>query len=218
VALERSDLYQKSEDLRRISITDPLTELYNRRFFQDRLTEEIERAKRHSQSLSLIMLDIDNFKNYNDTHGHLAGDEALRIAATILENSVRNIDVVARYGGEEFAVVLPGCSSEEAEVVLDILGDAQETQILSLSDSGRVAEYLLRYRVTYRLRDKAQKEWIPISEILIRRDYTYDDQAVLAKENEQYLLFQAMRDDAVRQMIRRLSQARAPSGPPANDG
>jgi diguanylate cyclase (GGDEF)-like protein len=107
VALERSDLYQKSEDLRRISITDPLTELYNRRFFQDRLTEEIERAKRHSQSLSLIMLDIDNFKNYNDTHGHLAGDEALRITATILKNTVRNIDLVARYGGEEFAVILP---------------------------------------------------------------------------------------------------------------
>ena len=107
---------------------------------------------------------------------------------------------------------------EEAEVVLDILGDAQETQILSLSDSGRVAEYLLRYRVTYRLRDKAQKEWIPRSEILIRRDYTYDDQAVLAKENEQYLLFQAMRDDAVRQMMRRLSQARAPAGSPVNDG
>jgi PleD family two-component response regulator len=79
VALELSDLYQKSEDLRRISITDPLTELFNRRFFQERLTEEIQRAKRHSQSLSLIMLDIDNFKNYNDAHGHLVGDEALKV-------------------------------------------------------------------------------------------------------------------------------------------
>ena len=107
LALERSDLYQKSENLRRISITDSLTELHNRRFFQDRLTEEIERGKRHSQPLSLIMLDIDNFKNYNDTYGHLAGDEALRITAAILKTSVRNIDVVARYGGEEFAVILP---------------------------------------------------------------------------------------------------------------
>lgn len=107
VALELSDLYQKSEDLKRISITDPLTELYNRRFFQDRLTEEIQRAKRHSQFLSLIMLDIDNFKNYNDSHGHLAGDEALKATAAILKNSVRSIDMVARYGGEEFAVILP---------------------------------------------------------------------------------------------------------------
>jgi len=107
VALELSELHQKSEDLRRLSVTDPLTELYNRRYFQDRLTEEIQRAKRHSQSLCLIMLDIDNFKGYNDAHGHLVGDEALRVIAMILKNSVRSIDVVARYGGEEFAVILP---------------------------------------------------------------------------------------------------------------
>jgi diguanylate cyclase (GGDEF)-like protein len=107
VALDRTDFYKMSEDLRKISITDPLTDLYNRRFFQDRISEEIERARRHSHSVSLIMLDIDNFKNYNDTYGHLAGDEALRLTAGIIKNSVRNIDLVARYGGEEFAVILP---------------------------------------------------------------------------------------------------------------
>ena len=112
VALERTDFYQKSEELRKISLTDSLTDLFNRRFFQDRLTEEIERAKRHNQSLSLIMLDIDNFKNYNDTYGHQAGDEALRMIAGIIRNSVRNIDMVARYGGEEFAVILPMTEAE----------------------------------------------------------------------------------------------------------
>ena len=107
VALDRTDYYQRSEDLRKISITDPLTDLYNRRFFQDRINEEIERSRRHGLPVSLIMLDIDNFKPYNDTYGHLAGDDALRLTAATIKNSVRNIDRVARYGGEEFAVILP---------------------------------------------------------------------------------------------------------------
>jgi len=119
VALERTDFYQKSEDLRKISITDSLTDLFNRRFFQDRLTEEIERAKRHTQSLSLIMLDIDNFKKYNDTYGHQAGDEALRMIAGIIRNSVRNIDMVARYGGEEFAVILPVTEASAAKEIAE---------------------------------------------------------------------------------------------------
>jgi diguanylate cyclase (GGDEF)-like protein len=107
VALDRTDYYKMSEDLRKISITDSLTDLYNRRFFQDRINEEIERSRRHGLPVSLIMLDIDNFKQYNDTYGHLAGDEALRLTAATIKNSVRNIDRVARYGGEEFAVILP---------------------------------------------------------------------------------------------------------------
>jgi len=107
VALDRTDYYKMSEDLRKISITDSLTDLYNRRFFQDRISEEIERSRRHGLPVSLIMLDIDNFKQYNDTYGHLAGDEALRLTAATIKNSVRNIDRVTRYGGEEFAVILP---------------------------------------------------------------------------------------------------------------
>lgn len=107
VALDRTDYYKMSEDLRKASITDSLTDLYNRRFFQDRMSEEIERSQRHGLPVSLIMLDIDNFKQYNDTYGHLAGDEALRLTAATLKHSVRNIDRVARYGGEEFAVILP---------------------------------------------------------------------------------------------------------------
>ena len=103
---------------------------------------------------------------------------------------------------------------KSADAVLDILGEAQETQILSLTVSGRVAEYQLRYRVAYRLHDNANRDWIPPSEILLRRDLTYDDQAVLAKENEMNLLFQAMKEDAVKQMMRRLSHAEAPPLPP----
>jgi LPS-assembly lipoprotein len=100
---------------------------------------------------------------------------------------------------------------DQAQLVLQIIGELQEQQILSLTVAGRVAEYQLRYRVSYRLHDNANKDWIPASEILLRRDLTYDDQAVLAKDNEQTLLYQAMREDAVRQMMRRLSQARPPT-------
>ena len=103
---------------------------------------------------------------------------------------------------------------KQANAVLDILNEVQETQILSLTAAGRVAEYQLRYRVSYRLRDNANREWIPPSEILLRRDLTYDDQAVLAKENEMSLLYQAMKEDAVKQMMRRLSRAQPPPAAP----
>ena len=99
---------------------------------------------------------------------------------------------------------------EDAQVVLQVLSETSETQILSLTTAGQVAEYLLRYRVSYRLHDNANKNWIPPNDIALQRDLTYDVQAVLAKEDEIALLFQSMRDDAVRQMMRRMSEARAP--------
>lgn len=128
VALERATFMQKSQDLMKISITDSLTELFNRRYFQDRLTEEIERAKRHGQSLSFIMLDIDNFKNYNDTYGHLAGDEALKMTATLVKGSIRNIDIVARYGGEEFAVILPMTETKAAKDIAERIRSSVASQ------------------------------------------------------------------------------------------
>lgn len=100
---------------------------------------------------------------------------------------------------------------EEAQVVLQVLSETQEVQILSLTAAGQVAEYQLRYRVAFRLHDNANKDWIPLDEISLRRDLTYDNQAVLAKENEQALLYQSMREDAVRQVMRRMALARAPT-------
>ena len=89
------------------SITDGLTGLKNRRFFDERLHEEFRRAQRYGDTLSLIMIDLDHFKDVNDRHGHPAGDVVLRDAAALIRASIRDPDICARYGGEEFAVILP---------------------------------------------------------------------------------------------------------------
>ena len=121
IAIERSELYEKTEELKRISITDSLTGLLNRRYFQERLTEEIERSRRHRIPVSLIIIDIDNFKAFNDNHGHLVGDEILILLGQALRNYIRAIDAAARYGGEEFTLILPQTNKEDARVIAERL-------------------------------------------------------------------------------------------------
>jgi diguanylate cyclase (GGDEF)-like protein len=99
------------------AITDGLTGLYNHRYFQDRLDEESERARRFKIPLSLLMIDIDSFKAYNDGNGHIAGDVLLVDLAKLLRVTVRKVDVVARYGGEEFVVILPGTKTPGARII-----------------------------------------------------------------------------------------------------
>jgi diguanylate cyclase (GGDEF)-like protein len=95
------------KELSRLSITDSLTGLYNQRYFYKRLKEEVLRARRQESALSLILLDLDNFKAFNDSHGHLAGDQALRNAGRLIHNSIRQgVDSGYRYGGDEFAIIL----------------------------------------------------------------------------------------------------------------
>ena len=98
---------------------DELTGLCNFRYFRDHLTREIRRADRHNQLLSLGMMDIDDFKPYNDEKGHEAGNEALATVASLLAESLRSIDVPARYGGEEFAFILPTTSKSDAHMVAE---------------------------------------------------------------------------------------------------
>ena len=85
---------------------DGMTGLLNHKFFEKRLDEEIERSNRYNETMTLLFLDLDNFKRINDTHGHQYGDYVLKITASIIQDNVRNIDIVSRYGGEEFSVVL----------------------------------------------------------------------------------------------------------------
>jgi len=105
--LEKS-LKDANEEIRILSITDPLTGTYNRGYLTERLPQEIKRAKRYSRALSIIICDIDHFKKVNDTYGHLFGDEVLKDFARCIRHSIRHdVDWMARYGGEEFLIVLP---------------------------------------------------------------------------------------------------------------
>ena len=99
---------------RRLANSDGLTGLYNHRYLQERLQQEVERARRYSRSLSLIMADIDHFKRYNDRWGHPRGDEVLMAVARVLRRVSRGSDIAARYGGEEFTLVLPETSLDAA--------------------------------------------------------------------------------------------------------
>ncbi|NLF96042.1 MAG: diguanylate cyclase [Candidatus Riflebacteria bacterium] len=111
-SIKNALIHKRTEKL---AFTDPLTELFNHRYFQETLSHEFTRAKRYTKPLSLMLIDIDFFKKFNDTYGHLVGDKVLRHVAAVFKNSVREqIDTVARYGGEEFAVILPETSIEGA--------------------------------------------------------------------------------------------------------
>ncbi len=114
-------LERAKEKLRNLAVTDGLTGLYNYRHFKDVLGMEIRRSERHKSPLSLIMFDIDYFKHYNDTHGHLAGDKVLQKIAQLVSNNIRKIDLAARYGGEEFAIILPNTNGENAKIVAEKL-------------------------------------------------------------------------------------------------
>ncbi len=124
-----SRLYNKVKTL---SITDPLTSLYNRRYLMERLENEVDRCRRYGRSLSLIMADIDHFKNYNDTQGHQRGDELLRAVAGRFRGLVRKPDFIARYGGEEFIVVMPETECREAFH----LAERMRKAVSSLEDAG----------------------------------------------------------------------------------
>src|SRR4029079_14661627 len=99
-ALQNAHLYE-------LAMVDGLTGLFMRRYFDARIDEEIERSKRFGTPFSVVMLDVDDFKKLNDTHGHLVGDRVLRAIATTVKSQMRGVDTAARYGGEEITVILP---------------------------------------------------------------------------------------------------------------
>ncbi|HJW86787.1 MAG TPA: GGDEF domain-containing protein, partial [Candidatus Brocadiaceae bacterium] len=96
------------------SVTDALTGIYNRRFFNEIIEKQLALAKRRNEPLSLLIADIDHFKNINDTYGHTAGDRALQQAVKLIKNTIRSSDIIARYGGEEFAIIMPAADTTHA--------------------------------------------------------------------------------------------------------
>jgi len=119
----------REEELKKLVIRDNLTTLYNRAYFYYRLHSEIKRAKRYNRSLSLLIMDMDNFKHFNDQYGHLVGDQLLRVISSTIRSNIRysagkpsyELDIPCRYGGDEFAIILPETTSAQAPVVAERL-------------------------------------------------------------------------------------------------
>ncbi len=122
----RQERNRMMADLQQLAITDSLTQLYNSRHFFAQLKMEIERANRYSHSLALLLLDIDFFKNYNDTYGHLEGDKVLSTVGQMIKTCLRTMDTAYRYGGEEFTAILPYTDVDEAISVADRIQYALE--------------------------------------------------------------------------------------------
>ena len=121
MALENARLY---EDARKLADRDPLTGFYNHRFLHERLGEEVVRAQRARRPLSVLMLDLDDFKLVNDTFGHLFGDRVLTFTAELIRSTLRISDVGARYGGDEFAVILPETDADDARIIAERILEA----------------------------------------------------------------------------------------------
>lgn len=131
MVLERIRLYEMVQEL---AITDGLTGVFVRRYFLERLTEEIGRAKYFNTRLSFLMIDIDHFKRCNDKYGHLVGDVVLKETTSVLKKSLRDIDIIGRYGGEEFSVILPETPKDGAIIVGERLREAIETHDINAYD------------------------------------------------------------------------------------
>jgi diguanylate cyclase (GGDEF)-like protein len=120
---------ESQADLERLSVTDALTGLYNRRHLMGTLASEVQRSRRLKRPFSVLLADVDHFKQYNDAHGHLAGDAALVKIAEILRNMTRGVDCVARYGGEEFLVVLLETTITTATLVAERIRTRVATEL-----------------------------------------------------------------------------------------
>src|SRR5215218_5704969 len=136
---EINQLQENLEVVRTESLTDPLTSLANRKHFDESLAQAIAEATERSEPLSLVMSDIDHFKNFNDTWGHLTGDQVLRLVAMSMKQNVKGQDIAARYGGEEFAVILPNTVLRSALTVADHIRRAVMSKELMKRSTVRIS-------------------------------------------------------------------------------
>jgi len=132
LALQTANDVKDMAILQHESITDALTGLKNRRYFDQRMSEEVALSLRHKLPLSLMLLDVDHFKKINDTYGHQIGDEVLSSLAKLISGMVRDSDIVARYGGEEIAIITPRTSKEEAALLAERLRDLIEKTTVAM--------------------------------------------------------------------------------------
>jgi diguanylate cyclase len=135
---EISNLQQSLEAIRAESLTDPLTGLGNRKYFDRMIETAVQNALANSEPLSLLMFDIDHFKSFNDNYGHLTGDQVLRLVGMSLKQTIKGQDITARYGGEEFAVVLPNTALRQALTVADHIRRAVMAKELKKKSTGEI--------------------------------------------------------------------------------
>ena len=135
---EISNLQHSLEAIRAESLTDPLTGLGNRKYFDRSIEMAVQNALSDGEPLSLLMFDIDHFKSFNDSYGHLTGDQVLRLVAMSLKQTIKGQDITARYGGEEFAVVLPNTALRQALTVADHIRRAVMAKELKKKSTGEI--------------------------------------------------------------------------------
>jgi diguanylate cyclase len=162
---EISSLQQSLEAIRAESLTDPLTGLGNRKYFDRSLEAAVANAIETGEPLSLMMFDIDHFKSFNDSYGHLTGDQVLRLVGMSLKQSIKGQDITARYGGEEFAVVLPNTALRQALTVADHVRRAVMSKELKKKSTGEILG-----RVTISVGVSMLKEGDDIDSLIERAD------------------------------------------------
>ncbi|QAA35149.1 GGDEF domain-containing protein [Clostridium manihotivorum] len=125
------------KDLRILAYTDKLTELYNRRFFVGKMVDEMKKLKDNDLGISLLMIDVDNFKIINDTYGHSSGDLVLKELANIIKPNIRARDTITRFGGEEFAIILPETNKEKAIIVAEKIRNLVASHVFRFKEDER---------------------------------------------------------------------------------
>lgn len=156
--------------IEQMSYIDGLTSIFNRRAFDNKLDYEWKRAIREESLLSLLMIDVDKFKNYNDTYGHLQGDIMLQAVSIVIKSSLkRSLDVLCRYGGEEFAVILPGIGLEGAVIVAERIRKRVETMNIPHLDSGTETSTAISIGVSAQKpsRNKSMNEFVKIADNML---------------------------------------------------